>query len=289
MEIFKITNGGTIAQISAKGAELLSYRSGNYEHNWIWSGQDVWSRNAPLLFPVVGKLKNDQLIFNGQSYAMTQHGFARDSEFSLVSKEENRIVLSLVSSDSTRRSYPFEFRLDVIYTVSERGLWVGFKVVNTDQREIFFNFGWHPGFVAPWPNHSGSLVSVAKEFGRRSYLRKGYLEEAPITEISAKEICLAQDSFQEDALVFKNLNPSKITWSHPENRFALSMDCGSAPHLGLWTKDLSKFLCIEPWWGYADAESFNGSFDRKRGIQSLLPSQEWSGSCLVKIVQDEGS
>ncbi|UYL08287.1 hypothetical protein B9G69_014680 [Bdellovibrio sp. SKB1291214] len=270
-------------QINTKGAELALLSVDGSDHNWVWNAGEAWSRSAPLLFPIVGKLKGDRFLFEEQSYAMAQHGFARESEFLVISSQTNKVVFRLNSSDSTKKIYPFDFTLDVIYEIVNDRLNVQFKVLNTDKKKIYFNFGWHPGFVAPWSDHDGSLVSIGKVFGSRSYLRNGLVCDKEDSFFADHKITLNSELFLQDALVFKDLKPGIVAWSRAGERSVLRVDCGNAGHLGLWTKNLSKFLCIEPWWGYGDDDQTTGQIERKNGIQSLMPQQTWEGMCQIQI------
>src|SRR3981189_1922687 len=73
--------GGAIeATIKTDGAELCSLRNAEGIELLLQAGS-AWPRHSPLLFPIVGRLKNDQLQHRGKTYPMTQHGFARDHRF----------------------------------------------------------------------------------------------------------------------------------------------------------------------------------------------------------------
>ena len=80
---------------SRLGAELISSKLDGIEK--IHQGQDCidengrvyWKRHFPVLFPIVGKLKQNKTIINGRTYEMGQHGFARDMEFEPVTKLDN--------------------------------------------------------------------------------------------------------------------------------------------------------------------------------------------------------
>lgn len=70
-----IRGGGLTATIKAHGAELCSLRS-DAGIEFVWQAGPAWLRHAPLLFPIVGRLANDELRHRGKTYRITQHGFA---------------------------------------------------------------------------------------------------------------------------------------------------------------------------------------------------------------------
>ena len=72
-----------------KGAELVSIKFNGFEK--MYDRQDFWNRHSSVLFPIVGKLKNEKTIINGQTYEIGQHGFAKDMEFEEIG--ENSYLL----------------------------------------------------------------------------------------------------------------------------------------------------------------------------------------------------
>lgn len=283
MGICEIKSDKMCAQINTKGAELVLLSIDGVDHNWVWSAGEEWRRSAPLLFPIVGKLKGDSYFYDGKTYSMSQHGFARDSDFVVISSQKSKIVFQLTSSDSTKKVYPFDFNLEVTYEILNDHLQVSFKVLNIGKNKIYFNFGWHPGFVAPWGTHEGSAVSVNKVLGLRSYLRAGLISEKEGSFFSSSELLLSAELFAQDALVFKDLFPKLIKWRRDGEPWVLSLDCGDARHLGIWSKNISKFLCLEPWWGFSDDDLSTGELDRKKGIQFLMPQEAWEDVSRVWI------
>ena len=91
-----IENAELIVTVSSKGCEIISARNKKTGCEYIWCGDpDAWKRHAPVLFPLIGRYKNDESIYDGKTYHMTQHGFARDMEFTLVSKTDTSIKMEL--------------------------------------------------------------------------------------------------------------------------------------------------------------------------------------------------
>ena len=79
---------------------------------YLWPAHDPWKRTAPILFPIVGRLHDDTLFYNNRRYTMAQHGLARDKAFQIEHVSESAASFRLVSDQSTRLQYPFEFSLE---------------------------------------------------------------------------------------------------------------------------------------------------------------------------------
>src|SRR4051795_13782394 len=127
--------GGLTATIKAQGAEMCSLAS-DAGVEFVWQAGPVWPRHAPLLFPIVGRLANDELRHRGKTYRMTQHGFARDNRFAWAERGENSCTLVLEDSEATRALYPFAFRLVVTHTLDQAGLAVTLKVVTPGEETL---------------------------------------------------------------------------------------------------------------------------------------------------------
>ena len=151
-----IRGNGVTASVLAHGAELCSLKTAD-GLELLWQAGAEWRRHAPLLFPIVGRLKGDRLRHRGQSYPMTQHGFARDSRFEWVERGQGSCRLMLADSADTRSRYPFAFRLTVTYTLHEADLDVALEIENPGDESLPASVGGHPAFN--WP----LLPGVAKE------------------------------------------------------------------------------------------------------------------------------
>jgi galactose mutarotase-like enzyme len=91
-----LTNSYAVATIKHIGAELSSFLFNDKEYIWQ-ANPDIWNRHAPVLFPIVGRLKEDTYFVKGEPFHLTQHGFARDYEFRLVSQNESSVTLHPMS------------------------------------------------------------------------------------------------------------------------------------------------------------------------------------------------
>lgn len=284
MELHEISSSKMCVQISPLGAEVQKIKLFRSPHNWIWAGTEPWKRSAPILFPIVGKLKKDRYFYAGCEFNLGQHGFARDSQFTVTKKSTTSLIFRLQASEASLKTYPFRFTLDVQYTIKETTLHVAYFIKNQDHSTMYFNIGWHPAFVLPGQSSLGSLILRASSpFRRYHLLADGLITSQTFTTQEKNDtLVLTPEVFTNDALIFQNCGIN-----HVELKDALGnsvfLELGTAPHLGVWSKDVSKFVCTEPWWGYADTWDVNGQIQDKPGIQSLAAGKTWSSEMSVTL------
>ncbi|GAY72964.1 lacX protein, plasmid [Lentilactobacillus kosonis] len=154
--MIKLTNDYLTVLINPLGAELTSVKSSDTEYIWT-ADKQYWGRHAPILFPIVGRLKDDRYKYAGNTYQMTQHGFARDNEFEVESQTNSDVTLSLTASANTLINYPFSFKLTVKYELQDHELNVSMTVTNLDNQEMIFQLGAHPGFNVPFNPYEGGF------------------------------------------------------------------------------------------------------------------------------------
>jgi galactose mutarotase-like enzyme len=262
--------------VSAKsfGAELFSVKSAaGFEYMWQ-SDPSVWGKSSPVLFPVVGRMRNDGRYKIGDvEFVMPKHGFARDSEFALVDDGPDFMLFELVDSEATLACWPFRFVFRVRYTLERDSLRVGFEVVNADDRTMYFSLGAHPGFACPLEDGNSfsdyHLEFEVAERADRWYLVDGLLGHCKELFLDGTErIELSKELFAEDALIFKGLESSMITLASDRSERFVKVSFEGWPDMGIWSTGKG-FVCIEPWFGHDDPIDFGGSFEEKPGIVSL--------------------
>lgn len=264
-----LSHNGFSATIEYRGAELTSFRSpqGN---EYMWSGDPAfWGKHAPVLFPIVGTLKNNTYQYNGTGYELLRHGFARDMEFSLTHQSENQAVFSLGFSPETLERYPFRFWLQINYRLLNNTLLIGYSVINEGDRKMPFSLGAHPAFALP-----GDFSDYSLEFESGSELKAFLLEQDLLSDqfetiaLRDHRLPLSYELFKKDALILKNVSQKSVSIAHRGNKL-LTVEYDDFPHLGLWTKPGAPFLCIEPWFGYSDKTTANGNILDKEGMITL--------------------
>ncbi|MBE99428.1 aldose 1-epimerase family protein [Flavobacterium coralii] len=281
----QITNGKLTASFKNKGAELISLKDDN-GREYMWGGNpDFWGKHSPVLFPIVGTLKNNSYSYKGNSYSLGRHGFARDMDFVVKQKDDISVSFSLVYSDETLNLYPFNFELIISYRLDENNLIVQYTVKNhSSEEQMLFSIGAHPAFAL-----TGNFPDYNLHFDREEKLMATPLHDDLLSNnenviaLQEKALPLRYSLFENDALVFKQLQSRSASIAFQGHPF-LKVIYDDFPSLGIWTKPGAPFVCIEPWQGYADNVNSNGRLEDKEGMITLAAGQETSKSFSVEIL-----
>ena len=289
--IYTLENENIRVVASSNGGELNSIKKINDETEYLWNGDEkYWKYNAPVLFPIVGKVNGGKYKVDGIEYELPQHGLARTREFKLIEKSESRIVFELRYDEETLKVYPFKFILRIGYTLMEYGVETSYEVINNDNKDIYFSIGGHPAYMCPI-NQGESFEDYYFEFDKVEKSSKILLSSNGLftknTELimnNDKELPLNIEMFKDDAIIFNDLKSNKISLKSRKSDKSITMDFSGFPYLGLWTKPTgAPFVCIEPWFGHADYEDFNGDFKDKEGINKLAVGERFKAAYLVTI------
>ncbi len=270
--------------ISDKGAELVSVYDKKNNFDRIWCGEpSVWNRHAPILFPFIGRIKNNTYTYNGSSYSMTtQHGFARDSEFECVEENDHLVTHRLSYSPETLAIYPFKFSLLITHSISEsspRTLDISITVENKDSEKMLYSIGAHPGFTTPAPGLKRSDYYISlPDTSSKSYILLDKATGLAITDrhysldaINADNayVRITDDMFDNDALIFENSQFDDIGIAGPDYEPFITLHCKDFPYMGIWSKPSGQFVCLEPWHGRTDDYDSDGNLEHKTGILTL--------------------
>lgn len=280
-----ISNAYITAKINSKGAELFSLQSNNNNKEYIWEGNPAfWGKHSPILFPIVGTLKSNTYKVNNFDYQLPRHGFARDMNFELIDKKGDSVTFSIQSSAETLKVYPFDFELQIQYSLDEKKLNIAYKVINKNQSQLPFSIGAHPAFAL-----DGNFEEYELKFEKKEALVYNLLEDdlisnkTQILETKNNLVKLNYALFENDALIFKNLQSRNLTILKNEIPF-LKVHYQGFPHLGIWTKKDAPFLCIEPWYGYSDTDDSTGDFFEKEGIQIIETDEIFNSKFTIEII-----
>lgn len=282
MEIYSIKNDYLTVQVKSVGAEIISVKD-NANNEFIWQADpEIWNRRAPVLFPIVGRLKGDHYYYNDHEYEMSQHGFARDEEFSLASQTDAKLVFSLVDSDRTLRVYPFHFKLRIVYQLVKDTLQISYLVDNTDaENDMYFAIGAHPGFSVPFEKgleyEDFGIKVEPKQTRSRISLKDSNIDLSHEEKVEDQDFTLNHDKFADDAIIYRLNDPAVITIESAKTDRSLTLDTGNAKFVGIWSQypETGNFVCIEPWWGIADKVDTDNKFESKYGINLLEPKQQF--------------
>jgi galactose mutarotase-like enzyme len=276
--LVEIRSNELSASINPRGAELYALTASD-GRALLWNGDpNVWSGRAPLLFPIVGMLNGGRYRTGGRAISLEKHGFARRRWFSVVSKAEDVATFRLAADAESLSLYPFAFALELEFRVTGPVLSMTATVRNEGIVPMPASFGFHPAFS--WPLPGGG----ARDGHRLIFARR---EPAPIRRINGngvvrpeflptpvvdRVLTLADDLFEDDAIIFDSLQSASLDYLGPSGG-GLRIGFADTPLLGVWTKPSAPFICVEPWSGLADPEGFEGDIFEKPWIFALAPGE----------------
>jgi galactose mutarotase-like enzyme len=273
-----------------KGAELQSLKSKSSGMEYIWSGEPAyWGKHSPILFPLVGALKDQTYIYNKKSYLLPRHGFARDMDFTYQQLSATEVIFTLEETGETLQVYPFRFKLDIRYVLSGHTLSCSYEVSNPDPaKELLFSVGGHPAFAVPFKK--GELYTdYFLEFNKDEQLcyhkveRDLIAREVETLKLDGNRLHLQHELFYNDALVLKTLKSDCISIKNNTNQSALHFKFKGFPYFGIWAAKDADFICLEPWCGIADGVEHDQQLKNKEGIETLAEGQTWKRTWEAEI------
>ena len=286
-----IENDKLICGIESVGAEIRSLIDKETGQEYIWQiDNSIWGSSSPVLFPAIGTIKSNNISYKGVSYAMPKHGMVRNNKrllFKQISKDRCRFTL--ISSEETKKQYPFDFRFDIIYELIDNRLVMKFEVENKDEVPMPFVCGGHTAYACPVVKNTlfsdfvielptkDSLVSATLGASGLLSNRKRIVTQTNGT------IALSKSLFSEDALIFANIDFEWVRLRHKKSTKGVVVRFRGYPHLALWTKQQGDFICIEPWLGLPDGEDEPEDITQKSTFKKLLPKRKFSISIDTEI------
>jgi len=280
---YQIENSHLAVKIKSKGAELFSIVDQRTQVEYMWSADPkFWAKSSPVLFPIVGTLKENAYHYQNKSYSLSRHGFARDEEFKLEDQQKDSITFLLTSSPSSKEKYPFDFELRIKYEVTDHTLHTHYLVKNSGNTEMYFSLGAHPAFKVPISdalNYEDYYLEFNKseDIKRWPITREGLIDTTPQpVAMSGNQLGLNRELFVKDALVFKRLSSSHVSLKSKKDKHGLTFNFDQFPFLGIWAQTGADFVCIEPWCGIADSVNHDQELTNKEGIEKLSANQLWS-------------
>lgn len=281
-------------KVKEEGAELCSLQHKKNSLEYLWQAdRAVWARHAPVLFPVVGKLEDNSYQYEGKSYSMGQHGFARDLRWELEASTAEQLVFLLTETAESLQHYPFSFELRTLYNLEKDSLSITYEVKNTNKVEMPFSIGAHPGFRCPL-QEGEAYEDYYLEFEKKESLNRQLLTDglrngntSPVPLQNGRELPLDTSLFEADAIVLEGVESTWLDLRSRNHPHGLRLTIEGFPYLGIWTKPGNRaFICLEPWHGVASRaagprKAGPNDIRQKEGIR-LLPAGE-QFSCSYKI------
>ena len=276
--------------IAEKGAELQSLFRTDLRLEYLWSGDPAfWGKFSPVLFPIVGGLKDNTYFYKGQPYQLGRHGFARDRVFDVIAQSSNHVVFGLKSDAETKKVYPFDFSFELSYTISGDTLTVGYKIINTGNEVMYASVGAHPAFRIPLTDDTQYedwflQFNQTEQSGQWPLTKDGLIEAAPIPCLEKTQtLALNKPLFYGDALVFKDLQSTSISIKSQQSAHGLDMQFDGFPFYGIWAAKDADFVCLEPWCGIADSANTDQQLINKEGIHTITAGDSFERSWSVSV------
>lgn len=272
-----LENETLCAKISEHGAELTSLYNKKNGIEYIWQGDPAfWGRHSPVLFPIVGRLKNDTYEFENKTYQLSQHGFARDLDFTVTKATDTTATFELLASDETKAKYPFDFKLVLTYTLTENRISFNYTVFDLGDRPMYYGLGAHPAFstkLLPDDAYTDYQVELAPELKRKLIPLRANLLDLENTSASKTSLLpVTHALFKDDALVYElEEKPLKATLRNTKHGHGVTLTVADAKAFGIWScyPAQGEFVCLEPWWAVADIYQTTGKFKDKYLIERL--------------------
>ena len=292
MQKFYLENMYLRVTINQSGAEVASILSKENGQEYLWNADEkYWKRSSPVLFPIVGSVKNSSFKAEGEVWPMSQHGFARDMDFKMTKQPDGKfIIFTLESNEDTLKLYPYRFRLEIEYRLEGYKLSVKWRVTNTDDKDIYFQIGGHPAFMCPLNNKAAQSeyflnFDTDKDLTYSLLSSNGLVEsEGNVLSNDGGLVAIDEHMFDKDALIFEGSQVNKVSLVKPDGMSYLSVSF-DAPLFGLWSPagKNAPFVCIEPWYGRADKESFSGEISDREYMNKLAPEKVFEAEYAIEV------
>lgn len=286
-----LKNDVAIVEIKKAGAEIVSFKSLVNDTEYVWDGnENIWGSHAPVLFPLVCAVVNNEIRVDGKTYEIGNHGFAKFSDFEVVEANDTTAVFKLTYSEKTLAMYPYKFNLFITYTLNGNKLETKYKVENADDKEIYFQLGTHPAFNCPLDKEN-QFEDYYLEFDQEETLERFFMnagnciisDKSEVLIENSKILPLTHELFYDGALVFKKINSQKITLKSKKSAKNVVVFYENLPTLGIWQKKDAPFVCIEPWYGLADADNYTGEFKDRDRIIPLKQNETFEAALNIEV------
>lgn len=288
--IYTIQNSCLTVGVKDAGAELCSIKDAAGTEYLFDANPAYWGRSAPVLFPFVGSLKEKAFVYEGKTYPMGQHGFARDMTFCLLKQKEDEIWFRLESDAETLAKYPFAFVLDIGYRLEQNTVRVLWEVRNpSEEKDLYFSIGAHPAFLCP-PCGGGMDgcylgFDLPGDLSYRLLNSQGLVTQQTHTlPLQNGLFCLYPGLFDRDALIVEGKQTGRVWLADGEKKPFVTVEF-NAPLFGIWSPagKNAPFVCIEPWYGRCDAEDFSGDLTQREYGNCISPGQIFQENYCIQI------
>jgi len=273
--------------VNSKGAELekIMYKGKDY----MRVRDEYWNRISPILFPIVGNLKDLKTYISGELFLIPQHGIARDSEFKLFKRTNNQLIFYLKYNETTLKTYPYKFMLFVVFRIINKRLQVRINVVNKGKENMYFNVGGHPGFRIPLRDDE-SFEDYSVEFEKTETFDAPTVEKNGTLNFDVTDkykdvdkISLNYKLFAIDAIVIPQIKSRWVKLVNKKGK-GIKFSFKKFNSLAIWSRPNAPFVCLEPWQGYADRYDSNYDFLTKDDLVRLRKEESYTCEYNIEIL-----
>ena len=296
-EIISISNGSLTASIDTMGAQLMSLLKG--ESEYLWQGDaNWWPRRAPILFPIVGVLKDGKAESAEGTVSLARHGLARLNQFVVVEKSDSSVTLQLKSTEETLKAYPYDFELKLIFSVAGDTLTQTYEVNNPANVVLPFTLGAHPAFNIPIPGVEAASLDQYQLSFTRSWTSYGpsITDDGLCDYTTPQKLIVDSDMLplswelidREKTITLEDVPDRRITLAAnmeaSSEAHGIQMEFDGFDYLGIWSAAPGcPFVALEPWCGIADTVDTDGIFEHKPGIICLEPGQSIAKTLNIRV------
>ncbi len=289
--IIELISSSATAKINSVGAELISYVD-VFGTEYIWQQDEkYWGSSSPILFPIIGNLRNGVVNIEGKQYAIPKHGFCRRADFNVTYSSKEKAVFNYTFNEETLKMYPYKFSLSLTYTLVDATLTITYQVLNLDDKRMYYCLGAHPAFNIPLTN-CGSFEEYSISFNKDEYgnalvydLEKLEFDvnNRRLLIDNGNKLDLRYDLFDEDAVYFDTINSNKVEICHRLHGRGVGVEFNGFSSVAFWTpiKKNAPFICVEPWNGCAVCSDEDDEFANKRGVIALDPNKQCSHELII--------
>jgi galactose mutarotase-like enzyme len=292
---YEISNAYVKVGISSKGGEIFSLQD-NEGHEYIWQGDpETWAEHAPNLFPYIGRMTKGSYRVFGQEYQMKIHGFLKYLEMTVAEQKKDSLVLRLEDSEATRAQYPYQFAVEIRYTLDQSSLKISYFVQNKDDKKMYFGIGGHPGFQVPM-EEGLAFEDYSLDFEEPSKpLRVEFSDDCFVTEkdlaYSLREdlyLDLRHDLFDQDAIVLHEM-PRQVTLGSKKGKRAVRVEYPQMPYVGFWhcPKTEVPYVCIEPWSSLPSRKDRVEDLETQENLLALDAGSRYENSWKITVISGE--
>ncbi len=288
--IVEIKSENVKVQCLLEGAMLHSLVKDEVEY--LWQGdKKYWAGQAPVCFPITGVLRDSKAVAFGKPCEMKRHGVARINPFEIREQGANFVSFIQNSSEETKKAFPFDYSLEIRYTVLKNSVTTRYTVKNTGKDRLPFVIGGHPAFNCPlesgekFEDYTVEFSGAVNQKCLRPDVETGLVDISKRYDVldAPNKINLDHSLFDLDAMVFDNIKPKSAVLSAGGR--GVKIDYQDFDNLLVWSSSNGgNFVALEPWTGISTCSDEDSVFENKRGMTVLEPDCEASFAFKITLI-----